>query len=84
MRLAAGAATLVAVVRKRGGAGKPALDNKGGCTLMQRIITLVVVALVMAAMMVAMAMPAFANNHHGCKPGSQGFKSSHHECRHKG
>jgi hypothetical protein len=48
------------------------------------------ITVLLAALMLALSMSfggvAFAGGsggHHGCKPGSQGFKSSHHKCFHK-
>jgi hypothetical protein len=44
------------------------------------------ISLLIAAPMLALSMSsggvAFAGGHHGCKPGSQGFKSSNHKCFH--
>jgi len=47
------------------------------------------ITVLLAALMLALSMSlggvAFAsggNGHHGCKPGSQGFKSSNHKCFH--
>jgi len=46
-------------------------------------ITLLVSALTVALSMSLGGVPFAENTHHGCHPGSQGFKSSGHTCRHK-
>jgi hypothetical protein len=45
------------------------------------------ITLLIAALMLALSMSfggvAFAGGHHGCAKHSQGWKASHHKCRHK-
>ena len=58
------------------------IGRMGERKLMRKRITLLVSAL-MVALSMSLGGVAFGAEKHGCQPGSQGFKSSGHECRHK-